>query len=128
MKQLPPYYYGEGATEEQQPDYSYRIVLGDAEYRVDLHYNGRDGLWRLDLYDADDTPILLGRRCAINAPLLSAHPRDAMPNVELVLLDAEASGVECDFEALGVRCLLISVDPDDIPEQEETDLVITEVT
>lgn len=39
---------------------SYTEQLDDLTYRIDLKNNKRDGLWYLDLYNLEGTPLLLG--------------------------------------------------------------------
>jgi hypothetical protein len=122
--QLPPYFYGE-QTEEQQASYDYRVALGDAEFRIALLYNEREDLWHMDLYTADDEPLILGQRMAINALLLEAHPRDGMPAGDLQLFDTTASGLECGFEDLGTRCEFYYWPPEDLPTALPPGITIT---
>jgi hypothetical protein len=122
--QLPPYFYGE-QTEEQQASYDYRVALGDAEFRITLLYNEREDLWHMDLYTADDEPLILGQRMAIDAFLLSAHPKDGMPAGELMLFDSTDSGAECGFEDMGTRCEFCYVPPEDLPPPVPPGITIT---
>jgi hypothetical protein len=118
---LPP--FDVAADPDERPaSYDYTVDLNGTEYRIKLFYRERQDRWYLDLLDADDVPILMGRILVIERPLLAQYVSDSSPAGELVLVDTAASDVECGFEDLGARCFLMFGTPDEFSEDEEPEL------
>lgn len=111
MIQLPP--YNDGTDRQQTTDYT--ITLSDVLFRIVIEYKDRLDRYYLYLYDADDEPLLMGKKLSVDTPLLSQYEIDGLPDGELMLLDTSDAGAECGFEDLGVRCVLLYVPTDEIP-------------
>lgn len=120
MIQLPPYNDGT----DRQPSYDFTITLSDVLYRVILRYKDRLDRWYLYLYDADDAPLLLGKKLSVDTELLAQYEIEGLPPGEIVLWDSSTAGAECGFEDLGVRCLLMYITPAEIPAASENDVTI----
>lgn len=120
---LPPF---EAAADldERPSSYDYTVDLGGNAYRIRLFYRERQDRWYLDLFDADDVPILMGRILIIDRNLLSQYVSELSPAGDLVLIDTAESDIECGFEGLGARCFLMWISDDEVTEDEEPDLDI----
>jgi hypothetical protein len=122
MIQLPPYEI-EGA--EQQPVYDYTVTLSDTEYRIVLVYRERGDRWYMTIYDADDTVLLAGKKLSVNTPLLEIYEIDGLPPGDVVCWDSSGAEAECGYEDLGKRCLLLYLEPADVPTSTSSNDNIT---
>lgn len=87
--------------------------LDGVTYTLGFRYNDRDGIWRLDIGDADNTPLALGLSLVTNMRLLRAvRTLPGLPPGELVVVDT-AGGASGDtdptFDSLGRRHLVLYV-------------------
>lgn len=103
----------------QQPVYSYTVDLDAILFRVRLTWRTRSAGWYMDLYDAADAALLLGKRLAVNQQLLLRHEIDGLPPGEITLIDTEApddqAAVEPTFESLGFRHRLYYFNASELP-------------
>lgn len=114
MIQLPPY-DREGI--EQQPVYDYNVSLTDVEFRIVIMYRGeRTNRWYMTIYDADDNVLLTGRKLSTDVLLLVDLEIDGLPAGDFLLLDTTGAGDECGWDDLGIRHVLLYLDPDDIAD------------
>jgi hypothetical protein len=88
------------------PAYDFEVELEGALYRFELHWNARDGAWFMSLYDANDEPLVAGRKVVLGADLLghSADPR--LPPGALLIIDTSGANEDPGRDDLGARCLL----------------------
>ncbi len=121
MIQLPPFDDGT----ERVPTYDYTILLEDVLYRFVLKYRDRLDRWYMDIYDADDNALLLGKKLSVNTPLLEIYQIAGLPPGEIALIDLSGDGPECGFEDLGVRCELVYILESEIPDDPPIEVTIT---
>ena len=69
---------------------SQRITLDGIVIRIDTYTNTWDGLWYLDIFDADDAPLILGILLAVGLDLL--YPYRYMPVPPGVLMVQDQNG------------------------------------
>lgn len=123
MIHLPPF---DIPNAGQAPVYDYTITLSELEYRVVLVYRERGDRWYLSLYDADGLELLVGKKLSVDVPLLENYQIAGLPPGELALWDTANSDTECGFDDLGVRCLLIYIEPDELVDPREADDITIE--
>lgn len=61
--------------------------IDGTEYRVRLDWNERTASWYLSLYDADENPLLLGRKVLNRFSVLDGFSYKAVPQGVLVSFD-----------------------------------------
>ena len=61
------------------PSHRYRMTLDNVEVVIRLRYNDRQAAWYLDMYDADEVPIVFGRRLSVGWFPLHGHGIDRRP-------------------------------------------------
>jgi hypothetical protein len=66
-------------TFQAEPDSIQTVQLGDAEFRVRLTWRERLSSWYLDLYTADGTALVLGKRLSASYTPLGGIVRDGLP-------------------------------------------------
>lgn len=123
MIQLPP--YDDGV--EQQPTYDYWVTLTDVEYRLVVAYRERNDRWYLTIYNADNEALLSNKKLSVNTSLISRHQIAGLPPGDFVLWDTSGAEAECGYDDLGIRCVLIYFEPDEIPAPASNDISIEAV-
>ncbi len=120
--QLPPFDDGT----ERVPVYDYTILLEGVLYRFVIRYGGeRIDRWYMDIYDADDNALLLGKKLSVNTPLLEQYEIEGLPPGEIALVDMSGAEQECGFDDLGVRCELAYILESEIPADPPLEVSIT---
>lgn len=56
---------------DNNPYYSYSTILNKVSYNIVIRYSTRDSNWYLDLFSADNEPLVLATRLVPNYPLLA---------------------------------------------------------
>ena len=92
---------------EVSPEFSQKIDLGGIFYHIRIRWNSRSESWFLHLFDADENPIVTGKRLVPNYPLTEIHT-DRFSG-ELIVLDNQNDLTDCTitYENLGKRFLLV---------------------
>lgn len=74
------------------PQHEFRVVMGAAEFAVRLTWRARPACWYMDLYAADGTALLLGRRLSAQGSPWHSMRVPGLPDGELFVsgLDAYA--------------------------------------
>ena len=91
------------------PAYTMRVRLDGLDYRLRLRWHTREQRWRLDLYDAEEEPLVLGLAIEANRPLLRwYHSDDRVPPGELFAVSTIDDDSPPGLEELGAgkRCEL----------------------
>lgn len=88
------------------PFQRFSTTLDGVPYVIDVKWNGRAGVWSLDLLDEDEDPIRSGVRIVLGAVLgrrgiALTDPR--MPTGFLVAIDLSGEGVDAGLDDLGDR-------------------------
>lgn len=84
-----------------------RTTLEGREYVLGIHWNGRMERWILDLYDANDTPIVTGQPLHIDSDILMQFTKDELPPGMLMLYDTSGKHEEAGRDDLGSRAKLL---------------------
>jgi hypothetical protein len=84
-----------------------KIELGGIFYSIRIRWNTRSESWFLHVFDADDNPLITGKRLVPNYPLTDIHS-DRFKG-ELIVLDKQNDLTDADitYDNLGTRFLLI---------------------
>lgn len=90
-------------------NYSLNVTLNATPYLIDVHWNDRapsaqGGVWYMDLYNADRTPISTGIAILLGAEI--ATQRFYIPFFQqnvLQVVDTSNSGVDAAYDELGTR-------------------------
>lgn len=93
------------------------VTLGGVDFRVGLTWRERTGSWYLDLYDAEENPLALGRRLSPGwSPLQGLSVEDGPDGMFMV------RGPEPYLrEDLGVSLLVVFYPTSELPVEEAAD-------
>ena len=92
-----------------------RTALGGVDFLLTFRWSQRQGLWHLDMADADGTPIASGLPLVVGARLLSRLVDARRPPGELVVADtAGTHDVDPAWEGLGARFALLYVEQSEL--------------
>lgn len=64
---------------QQDKHTSQTLTLDNVRFRLDTYTNKADGCWYMDLYDADENPLLFGIRLTTGLDLLFPYRYKAVP-------------------------------------------------
>jgi hypothetical protein len=88
------------------PRYRVATNLGETQFVLDVHWNGRAEAWYLDLATEDGAPIRSGMKIVLGA-LLGIRSRDPrMPDGVLVASDLSGEGRDATLDDLGSRVVV----------------------
>lgn len=108
----------------QEPYQSLEVALADEAYTLKLRWNDGHAFWVIDLYDRDESPILLGVKMVKGFPLVRRYGIASLPRYgDLVVYDRGHDGQEPTFDGLGSRFLLYYVDWTDDELARSTELM-----
>lgn len=88
----------------QTPFTSQRTTLRGVSYRLDFSWNGRVSRWYLDLFDADDQPIVRSRPLVSGYPILADVTIATRPPGELIVVTSD--GLDPDLDTIAQATLL----------------------
>jgi hypothetical protein len=103
-------------------------ILGSTHV-FEARWNDVVGSWFLDIYEEDETPVLLGARLSLGAPIGWRRTDPRVPGKSedaegfLILSDLSGENRDAGFADLGDRVRLYFLTLDEIPDVEETLLV-----
>lgn len=101
--------------------FTQQITLGDQTLSLRLDWNGRGQHWYLDVLQADETPIVLGRKVVPALPLLYSHRALAQIQGDFILIPETDTAPEYPtFEGLGTTHNLYWLDADELNMWEES--------
>ncbi len=86
----------------------YRIgtTLDQTQYLIDVHWNGREQAWYMDLLDQDANMIRAGIKIVLGALLGVRCAAPEFPNGAFIATDTTNSGVDATFTDLGTRVIV----------------------
>lgn len=90
-----------------EPSYKIRVDLEGIDYVLRFNFNERMNRWVMGIYDAEETPIILGIALVVNYSLLRIYTVEGMPPGEMILFDTSEKNQECGRNDLGNRCILV---------------------
>lgn len=94
-----------------QSDNNYRlqVPLSGVLYLFDVRWNDRDSAWYMDMYEADETPILLGVKLVLGN-ILGRRSRHLFFVQHLLrVVDTSGSGKDAGFDDLGSRVQVMHI-------------------
>ncbi len=94
------------------PRHRFRVALGDAVFGVVMTWRERCAAWYVDLYDADGTALITGRRVSPGTSPWADVVADALPESVVVAVGPDPY----DRAALGAALALVSWDAADLGE------------
>jgi len=93
--------------ESEVPAFKHRVDLDDRTYVLNYYFNTRSAMWHMDVMDADENPLLMGRAMTVDCDLLFQYEDPNLPQAMLVLFDQTEKHEECGLDDLGNRCRLL---------------------
>lgn len=112
----------------QEPIHDYWVELSGVLYRLRIHYKERQDSWYLDIRDADDAALVLGRRISTDNAILAKYRVEGLPPGLLILMDTTGARSECTYEDLGRSHLLAYLEPEEIPAPAAAEGVTVEIS
>lgn len=97
------------------PSFSQRVMLEQAEYRFDLHWNERDERWYLQLYDSTGE-LIVTRKVIANWPILRGVVHESRPPGELIAVDTQNLTTPIGLYDFGDRVVLDYLEAADVAE------------
>lgn len=95
--------------------YSIRPTLDGVTYEITVRWNDRVGAYFLDLYDAERTPLVLGRRVVIEWDIFGlARNLDGAPPGTIMAMDTTPRKEDPVFDDFGTRVLLLYLDAEEV--------------
>lgn len=96
-------------------DYQQRVELDGETFVLRFRYNPRIGGWLLDLFDADEAPLAVGRRLVADGfPLHPFRNATGMPGGQLFVHDTTADPRDPGLGDLGTRAIILYVEAADL--------------
>ncbi len=92
-----------------EPFYTSRVRLDDRDYTLEFWYATRTDRYYLNLFDAEEVPLVCGLKLVCNVPLLKyQHHKDAVPAGELIVVCStpDATPPKLGEIGAGLRCEL----------------------
>jgi len=101
-------------TRTDVPRYTFQIDLDESTFNFSFEWNDRDSSWYMSISDADELPLLMGRRVCVGAPLLDRFNKAGLPAGLLYAIDTTGKNIEPDFADLGDRVKLMYLEAADL--------------
>src|SRR3990172_3141789 len=83
--------------------YRFGTVLDGDPYIFDVRWNSRDAAWFFDLFELDETPIILGVKVVLGAYLGRTANHPLMNAGVIVARDVDGKDVEAGFDDIGTH-------------------------
>ena len=96
-------------------DNNYRLVtsLGGIPYLIDVHWNDSDSSWYMDIYESDETPILVGIKVVLGVRLGKRSKHEFFTNHILQAVDTSGARKDAGYDDLGARVQVVHFNLDD---------------
>jgi hypothetical protein len=85
------------------PNYRVSTTLDGVQYVLDVRWNGRSGVWYLDIRDVDEDPIAMGIAVVLGSALGIRTVDARFPPGALIAADMSGEGRDAGFDDLGDR-------------------------
>jgi len=87
----------------QEPYYQVQVYCDKQRYNLRFHWNKRNEMWKMDLFDKDMTPRLYNLPCLIgNDGMIGRFViEDIFPVGDIVILDSNGIDEDPNFENFG---------------------------
>lgn len=88
--------------------------LDGETFRMTFRWNKRIDSWIVSLYEADDTPVAVGRRITVNNLLFPWLVTENRPAGQLIAIDTEDEDADPSHDDLGSRCIIAYLDVEEM--------------
>lgn len=88
------------------PAYRFGTSILSVQYLIDVHWNGREGKWYMDLLTDDEVPIRNGIPLVLGAVLGHDGASPDWPAGVFVVADLSRTGADAGFDDLGTRVVV----------------------
>jgi len=92
------------------PQFTQKIILDNETYILRCHWNEREEAWYFAIEDADENPIVSGRKMVSNWPLLHRSISTDLPAGQLFVIDTTDSLADPGLNDLDERVVLLYFD------------------
>lgn len=90
--------------------YRLSVPLQNEQFIFDVRWNSRDEAWYLDLREEDQTPILLGIKLLVGAPIGEGSNHEFFRTRTFEVVDTSGLGVDAGYDDLGARVQMVVTD------------------
>lgn len=94
--------------------YEAEFQLDEDIFRILARWNERIDSWVVSLYQADGTPVAVGRRVTVGNFLFPWLVSSARPGGQLIALDTKGEDADPGHYDLGTRCVVAYLDRDEM--------------
>lgn len=100
---------------QRNAQFQFTCELDGVTYTLGFRYNDCDGIWRLDIGDANNAPLALGIALVTNMPLLtSVRSLPGLPPGQITVLDMAGGTTDPTFDSIGRRHVVVYVTAADL--------------
>lgn len=96
------------------PSYRFGTVLNGDPFIIDVHWNGRDEAWYMDVLAEDETPIRHGIKILLGSPLGRRTIDPRFPRGMFLASDLSGEGRDAGLDDLGTRVVVYFFTPEEI--------------
>jgi len=96
------------------PNYRVSTTLDGVQYILDIRWNGRAGVWYLDVLDIDEDPIAAGIAVVLGSALGIRTTDARFPPGMLIAVDMSDEGHDAGFDDLGDRVAVLYYEEDEL--------------
>ena len=97
-----------------ETNYILNCPIDDTQYMFDVRWNSRDEAWYFDMYETDDTPVVLNVKIVVGLPLGIQSQHDFFKNHLITAIDTSGQGKDPGFDDLNARVKVVVQSPDDL--------------
>lgn len=94
-----------------QTNYILACAIDDAQYNFDVRWNSRDEAWYFDMYEDDDTPVVLNVKVVCGVQLGRRSQHRFFDDHMLTAIDTSGQGVDPGYDDLNSRVVLVVTTP-----------------
>jgi len=94
----------------------FEIDLAEESFFLEINYNEIGDFFTMDLFDADENPLVLGEKIRLGIPLWSDVPNPNLPAPTLIPLDQSGKENRITFDNFGET---VFVYIDDVGDEDE---------
>lgn len=91
----------------EETSFKIRVILEGIQLILRIDWIERELRWMLSIYNAQETPLLLGLPMNINTELIERFEIDGLPPGKLLFYDSTGGSIEAGRDDLGDRAKLI---------------------
>ena len=84
--------------EKEELPLDFTIDLAGQPFTFGMNYNESQELFTVDLYDADENPIVLGELCVLGERLWADIIDDRLPDIDIVPMDESGQATDITYD------------------------------